>query len=416
MFSEDQEELVAMGIFNIILTMNKVTKLFIATSCCLIILHATAQDYTADNRLYKTIDWNAFLEKLEKNADLIFFDIRTPGERSDTSKYSANNQGRIKGAIQTDYFDFNKYYPEYLKHKDDTIYLYCSHSMRSRRLAKRLADSSFSKVVNVNGGMSYLNLYGEKRYPLRKKYYETSNRYGLVSPLDLKRILKDKSVQIIDIRSDSVYNGTSKSEADNSVGTIEGVVHLPKAQLLKDASIVLDAQKKILLVDNWCDESPDVAKKLIALGYGHVSVLLFGLSDLIDRIPSSKRSFLKTRYPIILPEELLSLRKKNEVTLVDIRTITEYTNTDTLAWKNVGRLKDAIHIPPGAFTKAKFDSLKEKPIVIYDIMAHDELYEAALKLKAYGLENFSLMAGGIYFVHWKIANEHMENLRWLVDK
>jgi rhodanese-related sulfurtransferase len=379
-----------------------------------IISPVLAQDYTADNRLYKTIDWDVFLSKLDKNPNLIFFDIRTPGERYDTSKYVANNQGRIKGSIQTDYFDFKKYYPEYLKHKDDTIYLYCSHSMRSRRLAKQLADSSFTKIVNINGGMSYLNLCGEKRYPLKKKFYETGNRYKLVSPLDLKSYLTNNNVQIIDIRPDSVYRGIARSEADNRIGKLDGVIHIPGDKLIREELKKFSKSKPILLIDNWGDESPVLANRLIDLGFTDVRVLHFGLDDLIDRLPSSQRTFLKTKYPIILPEELLALKGKNQVHVIDIRTKTEFTSTDTVAWKNVGRLKDVVNIPLSEFTKEAFQAHHDKPIVIYDIMMHDEIYDAAIKLIDYGFKDFSLLAGGIYFVRWKIANEHKRELEKLI--
>lgn len=380
-------------------------------SCCLLFTPSMAQDYTADNRLYKTIDWDVFMTKLEKDPK----HIRTPGERYDTSKYIANNQGRIKGAIQADYFDFKKFYPEYLKHKDDTIYLYCSHSMRSRRLAKQLADSSFTKVVNINGGMSYLNLYGEKRYPLKKKFYETNLRYKLVSSLDLKRYLTGKAIQIIDIRPDSVYQGIAKSEADNRIGKIDGVVHIAGDKLVQEKLETLTKSKPILLIDNWGDESPVLANKLIDLGFTDVRVLHFGLDDLIDRLPSSQRAFLKTKYPIILPEELLALKTKNQVHIIDIRTKTEYTNSDTVSWKNVGRLKDVVNIPLSEFKKEAFQAYHDKSIVIYDIMMHDEIYNAAKKLREYGFKDFSLLAGGIYFVRWKIANEHKAELETLLD-
>jgi len=86
-----------------------------------------------------------------------------------------------------------------------------------------------------------------------------------------------------------------------------------------------------------------------------------------------------------------------------------------VAWKNVGRLKDAVNIPLGEFTKEAFYTYHDKPIVIYDIMMHDEIYNAAKKLREYGFKDFSLLAGGIYFVRWKIANEHKAELETLLD-
>lgn len=374
-----------------------------------------AQDYTADNRLYKTIDWDQFLEKLSKNPKLIFFDIRTPGERSDTSQYSASNQGRIKTAIQTDYFDFNKYYPEYLKHKNDTIYLYCSHSMRSRRLAKQLADSSFTKVVNINGGMSYLNLKGRKSFSLKDQFYETSIKYKLLSALDFGKTLNDKNVQVIDIRPDSVYKGISKSPADNRIGFIKGVIHIPAEKLVTERFTMFNKSKPIVLFDNWGDESPAVANQLIEKGFTDVSVLHFGLDDLIDRVPSAQRVFLKTKYPMLLAEELMAKQEKEKIVIVDIRPRSEFTSTDTVAWKNIGKIKDAVNLPLSEFRKEIFSQYQHSTILIYDGRMNDELYEAAQKLSDYGLQNFNLLAGGLYMIHWRIANQHLNNLGQLLN-
>lgn len=376
---------------------------------------AQAQDYTADNRLYKTIDWDAFLNKLSKNPDLIFFDIRTPGERSDTSRYAASNQGKIKGAIETDYFEFEKYYPLYQKHKGDTIYLYCSHSMRSRRLAKQLADSSFTKVVNINGGMSYLNLKGANRFELKSRFYETTVRYKLLSALDLSAKLAEKDVQIIDVRSDSVYMGISKSVADNRIGFIKGIIHIPVEKLNDRSFARFNKSKPIVLLDNWCDESPSVANRLIDAGFKDVSVLHFGLDDLIDRVPSTERAYLKTKFPMLLAEELISLQAKQPVVIIDIRPQTEFTNTDTVGWKNIGKIKGAINLPLSEFKMEAFARFQNKTILIYDGRMNDELYLAAQKLSDYGLHHVNLLAGGLYMIHWRIANERLNKLNILIE-
>ena len=115
----------------------KMSRLILPIILVLFALNVQSQNFSFDNVNFSTISWDDFFKRLDSSPNLIFFDIRTPGERADTSQFSSYNQGKIKGAKETDYSDFDRYYPEYKKYKSDTIYLYCSHSRRSRRLAKR---------------------------------------------------------------------------------------------------------------------------------------------------------------------------------------------------------------------------------------------------------------------------------------
>ena len=322
---------------------------------------------------------------------------------------------RLKERLKQITLNFEKYYPLYQKHKDDTIYLYCSHSMRSRRLAKQLADSSFTKVVNINGGMSYLNLKGANRFELKSRFYETTVRYKLLSALDLSAKLAEKDVQIIDVRSDSVYMGISKSVADNRIGFIKGIIHIP-AEKLNDRSFArFNKSKPVVLLDNWGDESPSVANSLIDSGFKDVSVLHFGLDDLIDRVPSTERAYLKTKFPMLLAEELISLQAKQPVVIIDIRPQTEFTNTDTVGWKNIGKIKGAINLPLSEFKMEAFARFQNKTILIYDGRMNDELYLAAQKLSDYGLHHVNLLAGGLYMIHWRIANERLNKLNILIE-
>lgn len=375
-----------------------------------------SQDYSLDNRFYKTIDWNEFFNLLEKNPRLVFFDIRTPGERNDTSQYSANNQGRIRGAKQINYFEFARYYADLLKHKQDTIYLYCSHSMRSRRLAKQLADSSFKNVVSVNGGMSYLNLLGNKTFPLRRKYYETNIKYNLISPANLVTKLKNSKVQVIDVRPDSIYFGTGGDEQDNSYGYIKGIKHIDPSKCADSISL-FDKNKETILIDTYGDISPLIANQLIEKGFKNVGVLFFGLDELRSTVPSYKRSYLQLKYPAILSSELVDLKKDGNVAIIDIRTETEFNSTDTVAWKNVGRLKDAVNIPVSKFSEKALQPYRNKKLVIYDnMMMPPELYQAAELLRKYGVKDFALLSGGVFQINWELANTGKKYLQSLLDK
>lgn len=375
-----------------------------------------AQDFKSDNVLYQTISWTDFFKRLENNPKLVYFDIRTDGERGDNSKSPQYNQGKIKGAIETDFGDFKKYYPEYLKHKNDTIYLYCSHSKRSRVLAKQLADSAFAHVVNINGGLSYFNTLSERKMPYKIKYYTNNLKYKLVSPADFTKALHNEKLQIIDIRPDSLFLGIAKEERKNSFGNIKSVLHIPYDKL-KENLTLLDKNKSIYLFDNEGDQSPIAANYLIEQGY-NTSVLLFGLSNIIGSTTNHERDFLETKYQFILPEELLKIVNQNSNTvIIDIRSEAEFTGTAKANWKNIGRLKNAINIPLATLSKEKIASCAGKSIMIYDMMMFDgELFEYAKRLKEYGVKDIYLLSGGISKVKEGIYDHQNVELKSLIDE
>lgn len=373
---------------------------------------AAAQNFNNDNKKYATIEWKTFFNVLEKNPNTIFFDIRTFGEQYDTSQYAAANQGFIKGAKHTDFFEFNKFYSSYLPYKDSTIYLYCSHSRRSRLLSTRLSDSSFAKIVNINGGMTYLNLMDEKDIPLKKKYYATHLPYKLINPKAFIKKIKQKNVEIIDIRPDSIYNGNSSIEWENSFGKIPNVKHIEVDKL--EQYLNKNSTKEIVLFDNDGEISSTTARRLAAEGYQNINVLLHGLDLLVVSQPSKQRKFLQTKYPIIVPDELLKLDAKNLV-IIDIRTVSEFESKDSIAWKNRGRIKNAINLPEAQLSKEKFKPYEGKKIILYDLMMHDELYRAAQKLRDYGITDFCLLGGGIFEIHWEKANLNKPEFAKLIE-
>lgn len=373
-----------------------------------------SQDYKLDNVAYKTISWNDFFEKLEKNPKTIFFDIRTPGERNDTSEHLSYNQGKIKGAIETDFNDFKKYYSEYLKYKNDTIYLYCSHSRRSRLLAKQLADSSFTKVVSINGGLSYLNNYkNQKNTSLADKYYINNLSYKLISPLNFIKKIKDKNVLLIDVRTDSIFNGMSKIEWENSFGTIKKAIHIPFDKIEENYNKI-DTTKEIILFDNDGEKAPVAAQFFYKKGI-KVNVLFYGLDNLQSSVSSKDSKFLKSKYKTILPSELLEFINQSNTVIIDTRTEAEFISKDSIEWKNIGKIKNAINIPFSKLTKEEFQKFKGKKIILYDIMMQDELFDYVKQLNELGINNFYLLSGGIYFLNWQIANTEEKGLEKLLE-
>ncbi|WP_187775449.1 rhodanese-like domain-containing protein [Flavobacterium johnsoniae] len=372
-----------------------------------------AQDFKSDNVRYQTISWNDFFKKLDHNPKLFYYDIRSEAERNDSIKAAPYNQGKIKGAIETDFADFAKYYPEYLKHKDDTIYLYCSHSKRSRYLAKQLRDSSFAHVVNINGGLSYFNTLSESEMPYKNKYYTNSLKYKLASPSDFTKALKDKNYQLVDVRPDSLYYGNANIERGNSFGDIKSSLHISYDKI-KDHLKLLDKNKTIMVLDNEGTLSPIAANYLIEKGY-KTSVLLFGVENLTRTIPATDRPFLKTKYQMILPEELANLSKKKNIIIIDVRTEPEYNSTSKDNWKNVGKLKNAVSIPLQTLSKEKMAAYNGKKIVIYDMMMKEDVYEFAKHLKEFGIKDFQILVGGINQLKEGIYDYQKTELKSLLD-
>lgn len=373
-----------------------------------------AQQFENDNKLYKTISWNGFFDVLKNKPNTIFFDIRTLGERCDTSQYISYNQGWIKGAKPADFFDFNKWYPEYQKYKDSTVYLYCSHSRRSRLLSKRLSDSGFVHLVNINGGMTLLNASTDKEIPLKKVFYESKLPFALVNPSLFIKKIKNKKVGLLDIRSDSMYQGIAVNEWENSFGTIPTAKHIA-LEKLETQLAQLDKTKEWIILDNDGEESPKAAKILLKNGFSNVGVLFHGLDFFTNNTASKQRAFLKSKYAVLTIEELYKERENPNIVVIDVRTATEFASTDTIEWKNRGRINKAKNITLDQFTKEALAPYQGKKIVLYDLAMEEDLYEAAKRLKSYGFEQFYILGGGLFGIHWRMANQNQAYLSSILD-
>ncbi len=373
-----------------------------------------AQVFENDGKFYKTIGWNAFFDTLTKKPNTIFFDIRTLGERCDTSQYASYNQGWIKGAKPADFFDFNKWYPEYQKYKDSTVYLYCSHSRRSRLLSKRLADSGFIHIVNINGGMTLLNASTDKEIPLKKTFYTTKLAYKLINPTLFIKKVKSKNVALLDIRTDSVYQGIAAEDWQNSWGIVPKAKHFA-LDVLEAQIGQLDKTKEWIIFDIDGEESPKAAQILLKNGFSNVGILFHGLDFFTNNTDLKKKTFLNPKYAVMTIEELYRERDNPNIVVIDVRPAAQFASTDTVEWKNRGRFNKAKNISIDQFTKEALAQYQGKKIVIYDLAMEEDLYEAAKRLKLYGFEQFYILGGGLFGIHWRMANQNKAYLSSILD-
>ena len=85
------------------------------------------------------------------NKNVLLLDVRTPDEfeGKDEAKF-----GRLNHAINIPVQDLEKRINELAAYKKKQIIMYCSHSHRSPRASYMLSQNGFSKVTNMQGGMS----------------------------------------------------------------------------------------------------------------------------------------------------------------------------------------------------------------------------------------------------------------------
>ena len=88
---------------------------------------------------------------LASNPGIILLDVRTSNEF--TGKADPDF-GRLKNAINIPIQELEKRLPELDQHKGKEIIVYCSHSRRSPQASWVLTQNGFTKVTNMDGGMS----------------------------------------------------------------------------------------------------------------------------------------------------------------------------------------------------------------------------------------------------------------------
>lgn len=372
--------------------------------------------YRFDNVQFTTVYWDQLCQSLKQHPGYLLLDVRSRGEFNDTSTSKSLNIGRLNGATNIDINEIKSRLSEIEAYKNKPVFVYCSHSQRSRRVSKMLSDSGFTQVFNINGGLSNLQLDERKE---GCNLLASHLPYKLLSPLQLARA-NPSDYFILDVRSDSAYRGISTTERKNAYGKLKNSVNLP-LPLLEQASASLPRDKKILLVDETGSDSPAAAEILSKKGFTNLFVLFNGLDLYLAETPEKERMAWESQVPYhaIGARAFDNLAKSDNVNLLDVRKAEEFTNNSRETYRNAGNLKGAVSIPFADWDK-QFASLaidKEKPVVVYALSSQNEVFEAAKKLSAQGYKNVNVLMGGLFSLRWRAANikgdEHLKD--WVVN-
>ncbi|MBP7513839.1 MAG: rhodanese-like domain-containing protein [Flavobacteriales bacterium] len=366
--------------------------------------------YDGDNKRYRTISWEELPAALAKSPDALLIDVRSPGEYSDTSHWASLNIGRLKGAKNIDHKEVGKRLSELSDHRDKPIYLYCSHSQRSRRVGNMLADSGYTKVINVNGGMSrYWNEVD--RLPMMKDLVEHSTGYGVINAHQLCTMRAAGPLMLLDVRGDSLLSPGKRPEWVRAYGAMKDATHIP-IERLKEADARIPRDRPVVLVGAYTADAAKAAAELVSQGHHDVHILFNGLEGMIDagdeRCPcksdiwSSDVPYHATTLDSVDTLALLS----GKAVVMDIRSNEEYEGTAKDAWMNTGRFRIAKHIaaPDVRERIAPMGIAKNTPITLIGRGLDEELFDVARTLTDLGYKNVSILTSGIWGVRWEAHN------------
>lgn len=376
------------------------------------VLSVNAQ-YKNDNVLFKTVDWRNLCTALQNNKGYLLLDVRSAGEYNDTSAFTQLNLGHLKGAVNINVRELGTRLPEIDAWKNKTVFVYCSHSQRSRRASKMLADSGFTNVININAGITDVYYGNEKNNECLRSLLETKNQYNVISSADLCKELNEirDSVFVLDVRSDSAFKHISTDAQINAYGIIRQSVNIPLTDL-ENNLLAVPRNKKIVITDLSGSDASKAAFLLKQKGFENVSMLIEG----IDRWLTEENQDVTcmdqwyespVSYHLINAATFAKLISRNKDKLIlDVRTTNEFANRHKDSYRNIGHVKNAVNISTKELNAraVEIGRYKNKPVLVYDFSGDKEAYEAANTLVRNGFLNVNVLVSGLFNIRWTAAN------------
>ena len=102
---------------------------------------------------FKTIEPSMLCQYVKDHPNVVLLDVRT---REEFEGKANPNFGTLKNAINLPVQELEKNISTLAPYKDKEIIVYCSHSHRSPQACYILTQKGFSKVTNMEGGMSVM--------------------------------------------------------------------------------------------------------------------------------------------------------------------------------------------------------------------------------------------------------------------
>ena len=401
-----------LSLFSYAKSVKKFCKCALIIFCCAFFnLLKAQQPFRYDNVLYKAVYWNDAIQKMNADKKYLLLDVRTPGEYADTSGMTHLNMGHIKDAVNINIDSFANHLDELKKHKDEDIFVYCSHSQRSRRVSKLLADNGFKNVYNINGGMSVLNESSVANVPLKNKILVNRNAFQHIASADVFNLMQKADVLIIDVRTKTEFDSKDPDFIKN-IGHIKNAINIPAAEFKnKFKELNVPANKTILVYDDIGSKSTDIAEEVAMMGYKNVYNLFEGLSGFMcDNYlkPAEKNKVIVNppAFKIIGVRDCIDiLSKQNDFLLLDARPEDEFNSKSSKEYLNDGRIKNAVNVPTvDVLESAIKNTNKDVNILVYGSTSGNNDVDVCKALVEKGYTNVYFLYQGIGRFVWSCFN------------
>ena len=363
-----------------------------------------------DHTVYKTAYLNEAFRLMDSLQNFLLLDVRSPGEYADTSKATFRDIGRIRGAVNISIDSIPGHLDALKKYINEPVFVYCSHSQRSRRVSKLLAENGFKNVYNINGGMTVVNESGVASFPYKNKVLTTSLDYTNIASTDAYELIKTTpDLVIIDIRTEQEFFSRDTVQANN-IGRLKNAINIPQSVFPEKVdSWHIPKASPILLYDLHGYNSMDVVEILREKGYSRMYNLYEGLEIFVND------HHLKNLVPPLIveapPYRLIDtksgidlLTSQPHLVILDTRPLAEFTNAAELSYKNLGHIKNAIHIPSLDSLEFLIQQKHRSDIFLVYGSGGDLSTLVCQALIKKGFPNTYLLNRGLYDFVWSTAN------------
>ena len=372
----------------------------------------SSSQFKADNVKYKTVFPEDLCKTLKDNPGFVLLDVRSDGEYNDTLSASpALNIGHLQNALHINITQLPQRWKELAAYKDKPLFIYCSHSQRSRRASRLLADSGFTHIYNINGGLTNFYDQGIQSLPCDDYTVVSTVPYKIISA---KQMANSKgSYYIVDLREDSAFNGKTNDERIRMQGRFADAVNIPFTKLPSNGISL--PSKPVLLVDDGGGQSPIAAKMLLDKGFKDVTILFNGMDGWVSYLTNSTdKPTIKWKsyssYKMLSPDEFNKWMKENKsFTLIDVRPKDQFNSEAKNYIQNIGHIKGAVNIPYADLNTTTIPSTGA--VVVYGFNSEDAVFNTARFLKGKGYSNLYVLQGGIWNLRW--ASHNLKNKEYL---
>lgn len=394
---------------------------------CFCFLFGISQ-FKDDDVKYRTVFAEDLCKTLEQNAGYLLLDVRSEAEFNDTSSASpALNLGHLKNAHNINVNQLPQRWKELAPYKNKPVFVYCYSSQRSRRAARLLADSGFTQIYNINGGMSNFYAQGIPPASCTDEILVSNLPYKIISPKQLAA--STTNYLVIDLRNSADLlgkksEGTSIVVADERskiLGRFTNAITIPFDRLKTQMPAKTD--RPVLLVDESGSQSPLAARMLLGMGFKNVSILFNGMEEWLKYITNATEKpnigwATFSSYRMLAPEEFNKwMLERKSFRLVDIRPSEQFLNKSKNSLQNTGRIRNAVNIPYSELAALSMPPANDDPIVVYGYNSENEVFLAAAWLTKQGHRNVYVLQGGIWNLRWASANlkNKIHLTSWVVD-